>query len=128
MTTPRDRVQFTRESAERIADVVRTVELAPTQGRPLTFDAIPPQSPSVGIRFAYYTATSNWLAVSFTSATTTANTKRIQFAFPTNGTATAMCTNHLAYLPLISTNATNAVAYVVVAKEAGKWRLIGAQM
>jgi hypothetical protein len=36
----RDPVQFTRESAERIANVVRAAELTPTRGRPLTFDAI----------------------------------------------------------------------------------------
>jgi hypothetical protein len=35
-------VQFTLESAERIADVVRAAELATPQGKPLTFDAILP--------------------------------------------------------------------------------------
>ena len=40
MTTPRDPVQFTRESAERVANVVRTVELAPTPGRPLSFSPV----------------------------------------------------------------------------------------
>jgi hypothetical protein len=36
----RDPVQFTRESAERIANVVRAAELTPTPGRALNFDAI----------------------------------------------------------------------------------------
>jgi hypothetical protein len=36
---PRDAVQFTLESAERIADVVRAAELATPQGKPLTFEA-----------------------------------------------------------------------------------------
>jgi hypothetical protein len=36
----RDPVQFTRESAERIANVVRAAELTPTPGRRLNFDAI----------------------------------------------------------------------------------------
>ena len=39
---PRDAVQFTYESAERIADVVRAAELATPEGKPLTFDAILP--------------------------------------------------------------------------------------
>lgn len=37
---PRDPVQFTRESAERIANVVRSHELAVPPASPLTFDAI----------------------------------------------------------------------------------------
>jgi hypothetical protein len=36
----RDAVQFTRESAERIAGVVRTLELTPTRGAALNFDAV----------------------------------------------------------------------------------------
>jgi hypothetical protein len=40
--SPQDAVQFTLESAERIADVVRAAELATPQGKPLTFDAILP--------------------------------------------------------------------------------------
>ena len=39
---PRDAVQFTYESAERIAGVVRAAELATPAGKPLTFDAILP--------------------------------------------------------------------------------------
>ena len=38
---PRDAVQFTYESAERIAGVVRAAELAVPAAAPLTFDAIP---------------------------------------------------------------------------------------
>jgi hypothetical protein len=40
MTTPRDAVQFTRESADRIAGVVRTLELTPASGAPLAFAAL----------------------------------------------------------------------------------------
>jgi DNA-binding beta-propeller fold protein YncE len=39
MTTPRDAVQFTRESADRIAGVVRTLELTPARGAALNFEA-----------------------------------------------------------------------------------------
>ena len=41
---PRDAVQFTYESAERIAGVVRAAELATPEGKPLTFDAILPSA------------------------------------------------------------------------------------
>jgi len=37
---PRDAVQFTLESAQRIAGVVRSAELTPTAASPLTFDRV----------------------------------------------------------------------------------------
>ena len=40
MASPRDPTQFTRESAERIANVVRAAELTPRAGRPLSFDRV----------------------------------------------------------------------------------------
>jgi hypothetical protein len=40
MSTPRDAVQFTRESADRIAGVVRTLELTPASGAALNFEAV----------------------------------------------------------------------------------------
>jgi hypothetical protein len=46
----RDAVQFTRESAERIAGVVREVELTPTSGRPLVFER-PPEHLKKVLRF-----------------------------------------------------------------------------
>ena len=55
MTTPRDRVQFTRESAERIANVVRTVELVPTPGRPLSFEQMAVASTRKTFRMATFT-------------------------------------------------------------------------
>lgn len=122
-----ERVTFTRPAAERIAKVVRHVEGGDRDMPGITFGSAPGGSSSQAVRFAYYTATTNWTVVTITGATTTNNTKTIQFAFPTNGTATATCINHLAPMPLISTVATNAVQVVLIAKEAGSWRLIGAQ-
>lgn len=47
---PTDAVQFTYESAERIANVVRAAELAVPQGRPLTFKRQSPDAlPSVKV-------------------------------------------------------------------------------
>jgi hypothetical protein len=132
-------VSFTRGAADRIAKVVRTVERGDTSAQGLTFGR-PPQSPGGSeVRFAVWTATTNWSVLAFGGATTTNNTKVIQFAFPTatqaQGTAiitvaggpTAMCSNHLAFIPILSTVATVAAQNIVVLKEAGEWRLIGAQ-
>lgn len=52
---PQDAVQFTLESAERIADVVRAAELATPQGRPLTFDARFPERMPKQVRAATFT-------------------------------------------------------------------------
>jgi hypothetical protein len=126
---PQDAVQFTFESAERIADVVRAAELATPQGRPLTFEAIQPGRGS-SVRFAFYTATSNWSVVNFSGATNTNNTKTIQFAFQASTPfLTALCVNHLSPIPLMTTVATAAISLqrVLVLKENGMWRLIGAQ-
>lgn len=38
MTRPTDPIQFTRESAERIASVIRATEVTPRPGKPLTFE------------------------------------------------------------------------------------------
>ena len=51
---PRDAVQFTYESAERIADVVRAAELATPQGRPLTFEARFPERMPKQVRAATF--------------------------------------------------------------------------
>jgi hypothetical protein len=77
MTTPRDRVQFTRESAERIASVVRQVELTPTGGRPMSFEAVQSQSQVKPFRMATFTAawgTGTSQVLTFQNQTTTPNT------------------------------------------------------
>lgn len=127
-----ERVTFTRPAAQRIARVVRTVESGDRAQQGLSFARISPSTPSAGssVRFATWTATSNWSVVNFTSATNTQNTKKVQFAFPTaTPFQTALCVNHLAPLPLVTTVATAAIALqrVLVLKESGMWRLIGAQ-
>ena len=75
---PRDAVQFTRESAERIAGVVRTIELAAPKGRPLSFEAV--QSPPASQKpFRIATFTAAWAkgteqVLTFKNQTTTPNT------------------------------------------------------
>lgn len=125
---PADAVQFTRESAERIAGVVRAAELTPAAASPLKFgrrDIAPKQQV---LRFAYYTATTNWTVAAYTAATTTNDTKVIQFASPTSTPfQTALCVNHLASMPRLTTVATNALMMVVAFKDGKFYKLIGAQ-
>jgi hypothetical protein len=136
-----ERITFTRPAAERIAKVVRQVEGGDRDSSGLTFRRVPPQAQGGGseVRFALWTATTSWSVVSPQGVTTTNNTKVVQFAFPLetalNGTnvvtfsagPTVNCVNHLAFLPVLTTVATNASQTILLMKEAGMWRLIGAQ-
>jgi hypothetical protein len=73
----RDAVQFTSESAERIANVVRAAELTPTRGRALSFDAIQQGASRKTFRTATFTgawAISTSKTVTFKNQTTTPNT------------------------------------------------------
>jgi len=123
-----ERVTFTKPAAERIAKVVRAVEGGDRDAGPLTF-GVRMASPAAGssVRFATYTATTNWSVVGFSGSTNANNTKTIQFAFPTTTPfQTALCVNHMAPMPLVSTNATAAQQVVLALKDGGMWRLIGA--
>jgi hypothetical protein len=55
MITQRDAVQFTRESADRIANVVRTLELTPARGAPLNYEALQQQQQRKVFRMATFT-------------------------------------------------------------------------
>lgn len=122
------RVTFTKGAAERIGKVVREVEAGNRDLGPLTFGPRVGGGPSgTPIRLAYYTATSNWFSVAPDGATSTSNTKTIQFAFPTGQTsATALCVNNILFLPALTTNVTAATRTVIAFKESGEWRLLGA--
>lgn len=77
MTSPRDPTQFTRESAERIANVVRAAELAPRAGRPLVFDRVDPPQQAKTFRIATFTgawAINSAKTVTFKYQTQTPNT------------------------------------------------------
>lgn len=125
-----ERVTFTRPAAERIAKVVRAVEGGDRNSAPLRFGSVAAsrQPQSVLLKFAYYTATTNWTVAAYTAATTTSDTKVIQFAFPTTTPLqTALCVNHLASMPRLTTVSTNALMMVLAFKEGEFYRLIGAQ-
>jgi hypothetical protein len=121
-----ERVTFTKPAAERIAKVVRTVEGGGRDAGPLTYGArVGGGAGGSQVKFATYTATVSWLVTNFTSPTTGTHVMQIRFLNDT--AATAVCMNHLAFLPRLSTVTTAAQRTIVVMKEAGQWRLIGAQ-
>jgi hypothetical protein len=133
---PSDAVQFTRESAERVARVVRAAELAPAAASPLTFRKLVQQSASKGtaISFALYTASSYWNVGPYAGPTNTSFIKTILLYPKTINTAnfwagavTAQCRNNIAAVPLVSTAATQASMTVLAMKSHGEWRLIGVQ-
>lgn len=93
MSSPREPTQFTRESAERIANVVRTAELAAPQARPLSFEAIQPERKQRVFRICTYTGAwsiGDAKTVTLKYQTTTPNTvSATNLFFPITNTATA---------------------------------------
>jgi hypothetical protein len=104
---PQDAVQFTLESAERIADVVRAAELATPQGKPLTFDAILPA------------ARKQVRAATFTGSWAINASKVVTFKYAP--TATASVLNLLINLP--SAGQRNCI----VGREGTAWNLVNWQ-
>jgi hypothetical protein len=105
---PFDAVQFTRESAERVARVVRQAELTPAAASPLTFDRrisdrIPKQ-----VR-----------AATFTGSWTIGASKTVTFKYAP--TATASVLNFLINLP--SAGQRNCI----VGREGTAWHLVNWQ-
>jgi hypothetical protein len=79
---PFDAVQFTRESAERVARVVRQAELTPAAASPLTFRKVTPADTKKTIRMA-----------TFTGAWPIGGNKNVTFKYVTDTPNTAMVTN-----------------------------------
>lgn len=113
MTRGRDPTQFTRESAERIARVVRAAELGAFSARPVAFERIDPPAKSKIFRVAYYTG--DWSIgglkiVTFKNVTNTPNTATVMNLF----------------LPIQA--ATGATARdCAIAKEGTNWYLLQSQ-
>lgn len=105
---PRDAVQFTYESAERIAGVVRAAELATPEGKPLTFEARFPDRMPKQVRAATFTG--SW-AINASKVVT------LKYA----PTATASVLNLLINLP--SAGQRNCI----VGREGTAWNLVNWQ-
>lgn len=113
------------DSGNASSAVTQTVIFAKAGGTNSAIEM--PLSSGSQYRMAYYTATSDWLSIGFTSATTGSSGRTIQFAFPTSGTATAVAVNHFALLPKKSTVTTAATRRVGVVLEAGVWRVVASE-
>lgn len=129
---PGQRVSFTRQGADRIARVVRTVEQGDKKCQPLKF--VPrPQAVSGGsgssMRLAVYTATAAWRACDVSAATssTTFASATALVQFVRGNTATATAVNFTATLPRKTTVATAAIRSVTLANIDSLWVLVGAQ-
>jgi hypothetical protein len=109
MTRPRDPTQFTRESAERIANVVRAAELASPAARPLSFEPLFDARKQKLFRVA-----------TFTGAWSINATKTVTFKYQTATPNTVVATN--LFFPVTSTAAGNTDCGI--AKDGTAWFLI----
>ena len=107
MTKPLDPTQFTRESAERIANVVRAAELATPEASPLRFDPVLDPRKVKLFRVA-----------TFTGAWSINATKTVTFKYQTATPNTASVTN--LFFPI----ASSAGSDCGIAKEGTAWFLI----
>jgi hypothetical protein len=103
--------QFTRESAERIANVVRAAELASPAARPLSFERV--DTPQKQRLFRVCT---------FTGAWSIGDTKTVTFKNQTATPNTAAAVNLFAALTAASGSRNCAIA-----KDGTAWYLIAAQ-
>ena len=104
---PQDAVQFTLESAERIADVVRAAELATPAGKPLTFDAAPAAAKVKTIRAATFSG--SWFT----------NSSKV-VTFSNQPTATVSVQNLTLVLPFTATQ------NCIVGRDGTAWYLVSA--
>jgi hypothetical protein len=107
---PSDRITFTRGAAERIAEVVRDVELGNRDGQPLRYEKVPCGSANGGKIFRIAT---------FTGAWATGDTKTVTFKFQANTPNTVVATNLFANLQPPDGDGNCAIA-----KEGSAWYLI----
>lgn len=110
MSGPRP-VQFTRQSAERIAAVVRQAELTPASASPLEFDTA-----ASGGKKTFRVCT-------FTGAWSIDTTKTVTFKNQTSTPNTVSAVNLFANIASSSTAARNCA----IAKDGTAWYLIAAQ-
>jgi hypothetical protein len=110
MASPRDPTQFTLESAERIANVVRAAELASPAAKPLSFDRV--DTPKQRL----------FRVCTFTGAWSINATKTVTFRNQTATPNTVVAVNLFAALTAASTSRNCAIA-----KDGTAWYLIAAQ-
>jgi len=109
MASPRDPTQFTRESAERVANVVRAAELATPEARPLSF-----------AREDFFRNRKIFRVCTFTGAWSINDTKTVTFKNQTATPNTVAAVN--LFFPFSA--ATNATTDCAIAREGAAWYLI----
>jgi hypothetical protein len=107
---PFDAVQFTRESAERVARVVRQAELTPAAASPLTF-----------VNRAGGLSGKVFRVCTFTGAWSIGSSKNVTFKYQTTTPNTAAVQNDLINLPSAGTR------NCVIGREGTEWHLINWQ-
>ena len=113
MTKPRDPTQFTRESAERIANVVRSVELSAPPARPLNFERVDVVQKAKVFRICTYTG-----------AWSIGDAKTVSFKYQTATPNTVSATN--LFFPVTSTAAS--ARDCAIAKDGTAWFLIDVKL
>lgn len=108
MASPRDPTQFTLESAERIANVVRAAELSTPEARPLSF-----------AREDFFRNRKVFRVCTFTGAWPTGVEKVVTFKYQTQTPSTASVMN--LFFPITKTAASGDCA---IAKDGTAWFLV----
>ncbi len=108
MASPRDPTQFTFESAERIANVVRAAELATPEARPLSFE-----------REDFFRNRKIFRICTFTGAWPTGVEKVVTFKYQTQTPNTASAMN--LFFPITKTAAAGDCA---IARDGAAWFLV----
>ena len=108
MTKPRDPTQFTRESAERIANVVRAAELGAAPARPLNFERVD------------FSKSRVFRVCTYTGAWSIGSEKTVTFKYKTDTPNTASVTN--LFFPVTSTAAGSRDC--AIAKDGTAWFLV----
>ena len=112
MASPRDPTQFTRESAERIANVVRAAELSTPEARPLSF-----------AREDFFRNRKVFRIATFAGAWPTGVEKVVTFKYQTATPNTASAMN--LFFPITKTAAAGDCA---IAKDGNAWFLVDVPM
>lgn len=108
MTRPRDPTQFTRESAERIANVVRAAELATPAARPLNFERVD------------FSRSRLFRICTYTGAWSIGSSKVVSFKYQTSTPNTVSATN--LFFPITNTAAGDRDC--AIAKDGTAWFLV----
>ena len=106
MSSPRDPTQFTRESAERIANVVRAAELSAPAARPLNFERVD------------FSRSRVFRVATYTGAWSIGSSKVVTFKYQTATPNTVSATN------LYCGMSPTAACDVSIAKEGTAWYVV----